>query len=267
MSSNITLNSPSGMSMEVDYAEQKIKFPRASGTEKILGMLPMEIKFSDITDVELRNPKLMIAGGCNIIINNVRYMTADQKNAMTFFATNDFKALKAALEKVVEACGLAGFKDFNSVNAVKEIYTQDMINFSSEKIKKCNVCGHVFCYSAEDVEKNKALATQAKISRFSQFSNAFNGANAASAMNAANANSYENQIRDFDICPSCNSRDLVEITKAEYEAEMKAKNASASAPAAAVSPMDELKKLKDLLDMQIITQEEFDAKKKQLLGL
>ena len=48
---------------------------------------------------------------------------------------------------------------------------------------------------------------------------------------------------------------------------MKAKNASASAPAAAVSPMDELKKLKDLLDMQIITQEEFDAKKKQLLGL
>ena len=30
---------------------------------------------------------------------------------------------------------------------------------------------------------------------------------------------------------------------------------------------DELKKLKELLDMGIITQEEFDAKKKQLLGL
>lgn len=35
----------------------------------------------------------------------------------------------------------------------------------------------------------------------------------------------------------------------------------------AVSPMDELKKLKELLDMGIVTQEEFDAKKKQLLGL
>lgn len=34
-----------------------------------------------------------------------------------------------------------------------------------------------------------------------------------------------------------------------------------------VSAMDELKKLKELLDMDIVTQEEFDAKKKQLLGL
>ena len=33
------------------------------------------------------------------------------------------------------------------------------------------------------------------------------------------------------------------------------------------SAMDDLKKLKDLLDAGIITQEEFDAKKKQLLGL
>lgn len=35
----------------------------------------------------------------------------------------------------------------------------------------------------------------------------------------------------------------------------------------AVSEADELKKFKELLDMGIITQEEFDAKKKQLLGL
>lgn len=34
-----------------------------------------------------------------------------------------------------------------------------------------------------------------------------------------------------------------------------------------VSPADELKKFKELLDMGVISQEEFDAKKKQLLGL
>ena len=33
------------------------------------------------------------------------------------------------------------------------------------------------------------------------------------------------------------------------------------------SPAEELKKMKELLDMGIITREEFDAKKKQLLGL
>ena len=35
----------------------------------------------------------------------------------------------------------------------------------------------------------------------------------------------------------------------------------------AASPAEELKKMKELLDMGIITQEEFNAKKKQLLGL
>ena len=34
-----------------------------------------------------------------------------------------------------------------------------------------------------------------------------------------------------------------------------------------ISPADEIKKYKELLDMGAITQEEFDAKKKQLLGL
>ena len=40
-----------------------------------------------------------------------------------------------------------------------------------------------------------------------------------------------------------------------------------SGQAGAVSSADELKKFKDLLDSGVITQEEFDAKKKQLLGL
>ena len=40
------------------------------------------------------------------------------------------------------------------------------------------------------------------------------------------------------------------------------------APAApAGSNMDELKQLKELLDTGVISQEEFDTKKKQLLGL
>jgi len=38
-------------------------------------------------------------------------------------------------------------------------------------------------------------------------------------------------------------------------------------PTSAISPADEIMKLKNLLDRGIISQEEFDAKKKQLLGL
>ena len=39
------------------------------------------------------------------------------------------------------------------------------------------------------------------------------------------------------------------------------------APVAVISPAEELKKYKELLDMGVISQEEFDTKKKQILGL
>ena len=45
------------------------------------------------------------------------------------------------------------------------------------------------------------------------------------------------------------------------------KNAPASEVVLQVSPAEELKKFKELLDNGIITQEEFDAKKKEILGL
>ncbi len=45
------------------------------------------------------------------------------------------------------------------------------------------------------------------------------------------------------------------------------KNAPAGGVIQQVSPAEELKKFKELFDMGVISQEEFDAKKKQLLGL
>ena len=60
------------------------------------------------------------------------------------------------------------------------------------------------------------------------------------------------------------------VIKEKLEAGIIACESAASTPTivqAAVSAADELKKFKELLDMGVITQEEFDAKKKQLLGL
>lgn len=44
-------------------------------------------------------------------------------------------------------------------------------------------------------------------------------------------------------------------------------NQKSSDTSALISAADELKKFKDLFDIGVITQEEFDAKKKQLLGI
>lgn len=44
-------------------------------------------------------------------------------------------------------------------------------------------------------------------------------------------------------------------------------NVQSAGPAAALDPYEELKKLKELLDLGIVTEEEFNTKKKQLLDL
>lgn len=53
----------------------------------------------------------------------------------------------------------------------------------------------------------------------------------------------------------------------EYKAKESESAVGNTAVVQEVSAADEIKKFKDLLDSGIITQEEFDAKKKQLLGL
>ncbi|MBE6762713.1 MAG: SHOCT domain-containing protein [Ruminococcaceae bacterium] len=57
------------------------------------------------------------------------------------------------------------------------------------------------------------------------------------------------------------------ISNRLIERQNKQNNQTATAPTTTGSGADELKKYKDLLDNGVISQEEFDAKKKQLLGL
>ncbi len=57
------------------------------------------------------------------------------------------------------------------------------------------------------------------------------------------------------------------IKKKVDEMKKQKKNSTVSTASANVSVADELKKFKELLDLEVITQEEFDAKKKELLGL
>lgn len=117
--------------------------------------------------------------------------------------------------------------------------------------KKCNVCGNIFCYNPVDIELNKRMQGTAIIS-------ALGGHYAASAVQQSNI------ITDFDKCPKCGSKDLKVITKEEFTMEAVGSNSQQSVTSQ-FSVADELKKFKELLDMGIITQDEFDEKKNELL--
>ena len=63
------------------------------------------------------------------------------------------------------------------------------------------------------------------------------------------------------------TRDDMELIKRTFEKAIKLNKEQAQSNSTGFSSADEIKKYKELLDAGIITQREFDAKKKQLLGL
>ena len=126
--------------------------------------------------------------------------------------------------------------------------------------KKCNVCGHIYCYTINDLKKNKELERDGLLNSMSAFAGGLSGFYGASATSLQSSNDLKARIIDYNKCPSCGSRDLTDITDEELEQVKQQQTV-------AISCADELKKFKELLDSGVVTQEEFDAKKKQLLGL
>ncbi len=135
-------------------------------------------------------------------------------------------------------------------------------NKDTEVRVRCNTCGHVYCYTLADIQENERLAKSAVRDSLLGVGEAIGGTRIGSQMATSRADDKLNRIVDYSKCPKCNSMDVKELTKEEWELE-KANMRTTST----VSTADELKKFKELLDIGAISQEEFDTKKKQLLGM
>ena len=130
--------------------------------------------------------------------------------------------------------------------------------------KKCNVCGHVFCYNPVDLDNNKKKQSQALWSAVGSLGGAMSGHYTASAVHQSNTNQAMSGIVDYSKCPNCGSMDLRTISKEELAAERAPSQQTSTAPVASVA--DELLKYKELLDLGVLTQEEFNTKKQELLA-
>lgn len=136
-------------------------------------------------------------------------------------------------------------------------------NKDTEVRMKCNTCGHIYCYTYEDLAKNVELAKSAVLDSVVGVGEALGGTRLGSQVAGAKADSKLSRMVDYDKCPHCHSTNVQALSKEEWETEKKKQNNGN----VSVSSADELKKFKELLDTGVISQEEFDAKKKQLLGL
>lgn len=148
-------------------------------------------------------------------------------------------------------------------NAEKETVSE--IFDELEFYKKCNVCGSMFCYNTSDIRNNKKNSSMATLSSVGSAVGAL-GSRIDMYGQGAMADKYNSRIVDFNKCPQCGSSQLTILTKEELE-EVNTKSTETQNNQTTYSAADEIKKFKDLLDSGIITQEEFDEKKKQLLNL
>ena len=154
-----------------------------------------------------------------------------------------------------------GKVDIVAEEATKQLFTVAVYR------TRCDKCGHIIYYTKDQLNESIKQANSALLSSAASVAGSISGHYAASAVynsTAEKESEKSNEILDLSKCPECYSRALTAlepITMEEY------KKIKLEEKKSMVSSADELKKYKDLFDDGVITQEEFDAKKKQLLGL
>jgi hypothetical protein len=209
-----------------------------------------EILLSEISKVE-HSP--LSPGNSNGVISIYH-----DKNFLGFNALAYPSSQKEEGEKAAKYI-LAAVGGKNPDEAVKKYEDQQQNGYR----KLCKVCGHIFCYTQEDLDKNKKLIYDATYERGMGKTEWWTTSMVTGNQRQQRADELEAKIVDYNRCPKCGSKELVDATDEDI--------AKSKEPQSAViqqaSSADELKKFKDLLDAGVITQEEFDAKKKQLLGL
>ena len=134
-----------------------------------------------------------------------------------------------------------------------------------ERRMRCRVCGKLYCFTKDDLDRNAKNARSAAISGAASGLAAIGGTRIDMYGQAAMAESALGKIVDYSRCPNCNSTDVEELTEEQYKAAISENATPKTSPQ--ISAADEIRKFKELLDSGIISKEEFDAKKKQLLGL
>lgn len=154
----------------------------------------------------------------------------------------------------------------NNLGKILDVY-DDKVIFTSTKSTATLVTGLVFGTSVTQGEKTiyyrDAIGVQYKPS---SIADGYIQVETAAGNMTAKGNQYsgENSIQFSGKTMDEEAAIIVDFIRKRVE---EIKSAPVGGVIQQISPAEEMKKFKELLDMGVITQDEFDAKKKELLGL
>jgi hypothetical protein len=148
---------------------------------------------------------------------------------------------------------------YDEMDEIANYITQKSNEINNKEYRmKCNVCGNIFCYTLKDIKENDRKQMTASLGALGSVAAGFSGNTYAMYENNKISTNASNQIMNYSRCPKCGSKDLKDITDLTEQTTQSSDKKD---------NIEELKKYKELLDMNIITQEEFDKLKKELLNL
>lgn len=269
-------------SVEFDFENRIIKFDRNGSLSGTMHLASMKINFSDITDVELRPPKFLAVPAFCFIVKGKRLMTDVNINATQFTLNKaDYFKAEETLKRLVRVCNLSGIKSYERPEVPKELYVpgttegaiytirnntgsvldvfENYVELSHQNMISQLAMGgakgkkRIMIHSISAIDFKKAMFKEAGYIQFSVMGYERTGGMLSAAGD-------ENSIL-FDESLNALAQEIVDYIESKRN-----KNSTPQVIQQA-SPADEIKKYKELLDAGVITQEEFDAKKKQLLGL
>ena len=279
--SNITIKGNASVTIAFDFEKRFVRFIREGSLNKQLGLVDVDFPFDDVTGFVLKKGSMLTASEVFVVIKDTLPSTdtgsnfSDSYLSRICLSSSSYKMFEQAIQRFCKEVKtvpihskdeIKVFSKWGKVDYPKVKYKKDDNPYETEFKEyriKCNVCGHIFCYNKDDIRRNEELKKKAKSVRREGVTQTWFTSQITGNQSLSRAQQLESQIMDYSKCPNCGSIDLTELSEEEF----KAAQAPAAQAAPATSPMDELKKLKELLDMGIVTQEEFDTKKKQLLGL
>lgn len=251
-----------------DFNNKKVAFLR-SAADKIKGRQDLVLPFSEITGIEIEKASAFLMGSVCFIANDTRFSCLyDGKKhigeALMYQCNKkEYPTLELAVSTIAFELDIK-VKAKGEYNVPTQVYDGRYADAPIEHRRRCNVCGKVFCFNEKDLLKNTQHSKDAVTSSVLQIGETLAGTRVAAYVAQSNADRAISKIVDYSKCPYCNSSDISEITNEEFQNVSKVPEMPAQT---SVSSADEIKKFKDLLDSGVITQEEFDAKKKQLLGI
>lgn len=265
----VRVNGLFNSAMCFDYDQKKIKIERGGKLERDVGYIDMEIPFDDITGFVFQRPGLWSGGEFSLIVKDhaLFYLNfvSDKlnKNLTELSMTGSgYQMAEAAIAKFrTEVRPVPVYKKGEKEFPKAQYIDGKMAPWETDETEYrilCGNCGHVYCYTRGDLKRNLKNLNAAGLSEIGKVSGALSGNWAAAAVNNQDAINSHSKVVNYSRCPKCNSSDVHQLGEDEVVP---------PTPSTNVSATEEIKKFKELLDMGIITQEEFDAKKKQLLGL